>query len=154
MPQTAAPDLDELKQLTYVGTSEAALLLGVEKPRIGRYRRTGLMPEPVCELRASAIWKTRDVLAFKKALDEREEKHVRPQVRIAASRPVDLVGTREAAALLGVEPTRIGRWLRTGRMPPPLERLSATPIWRTSVIEKLRDNLKAEAEEREAARAI
>lgn len=152
MPQIPA-DLDALRQLPYVGTSEAAALLGVEKPRIGRYRRTGLMPEPVAELRATAIWRTQDVLALKEALDSREQKHVRPQFRVNPSRPVALVGTREAAVILGVEPTRIGRWLRTGRMPDPEVRLNATPVWKLAVIRKLRERLDREAAEREAAHA-
>jgi predicted site-specific integrase-resolvase len=149
MPQIVA-DLDRLRHLPYVGTSEAALLLGVEKPRIGRYRRTGLMPEPVAELRATAIWRTKDVLALKAALDSRAQKHVRPQFRANATRPVALVGTREAAAILGVEPTRIGRWLRTGRMPEPEVRLSATPVWRLREIERLRDRIAAANELRAA----
>jgi hypothetical protein len=60
----------------------------------------------------------------------------------------DIVGVSEAAELLGVEKGRISRWqtrgvvLPDGRrvlFPKPIKELRATPIWRRSDIEKLRD---------------
>jgi hypothetical protein len=147
----------EVSELPFVGTSEAAVILGCEKPRVGRYAKNGLMPREVVKLRSTKVWRTDDVIAFRRALDERPNPHVRPVFRVAPSRPVDLVGTSEAADLLGVERTRIGRWLKNDRMPEPLVRLDAGPIWRRSTIERFADKLAEEAEdlarEREAAAA-
>lgn len=44
-----------------VGAAEAADILGVERTRISRYRRTGVMPDPVSELRATPVWHRHDV---------------------------------------------------------------------------------------------
>jgi hypothetical protein len=44
-----------------VGAAEAADILGVERTRISRYRRTGAMPDPISELRATPVWHRRDV---------------------------------------------------------------------------------------------
>jgi hypothetical protein len=66
------------------------------------------------------------------------------------SREVDLLGTAEAAELLGVERSRIGRWrqrgvvLRDGRrvaFPAPLVVLRATPVWRGRDVRALRNEL-------------
>jgi predicted DNA-binding transcriptional regulator AlpA len=43
--------------------------------------------------------------------------------------PLDLVGTAEVSALLGVERPRIGRWIHRGVMPQPVAHLAATPVW-------------------------
>ena len=135
-----------------VGTSEAADVLQCEKPRIGRYIRTGLMPAPVAKLQATPVWLRSDVLALKEALDARESEHTRPKFRVAPSRPLDLVGTREAAELLGVERTRIGRWLKTGLMPEPLVKLRATPVWFRRDVEALAEERAAQQREREEAK--
>jgi predicted DNA-binding transcriptional regulator AlpA len=121
-----------------VGTSEAAELLGVEKPRIGRYIKNGRMPEPVCKLSATPIWRAEDIEAMRDGEDP------------GRVRRLELVGTREAAEMLGVERTRIGRWLRTGRMPAPLVKLKATPVWRASDVRRIAAGLEKEREERAA----
>lgn len=59
--------------------------------------------------------------------------------------PGQLVGTAEAARILDVERSRIGRWRKAGRMPEPIEELDATPVWLRPQVEELR-------EEREAGR--
>lgn len=44
-------------KLDLVGTAEAALdILHVERPRIGRWRKSGIMPEPVGEIAAGPVW--------------------------------------------------------------------------------------------------
>lgn len=53
-----------------VGSVEAAEILGVERTRIARYRKTGQMPEPVAQLRATAVWLRADVEALR---DRRKE---------------------------------------------------------------------------------
>jgi predicted site-specific integrase-resolvase len=56
-----------------------------------------------------------------------------------ASKPYDLVGTAEAAEILDVERSRIGRWKKAGVMPKPVIELKATPVWRRSDIVKMID---------------
>lgn len=41
----------------------------------------------------------------------------------------DVVGTAEAAQILGVKPPMITRWRKSGRMPPPVAELAATVVW-------------------------
>lgn len=49
----------------------------------------------------------------------------------------DLVGTAEAAEILEVERSRIGRWIKAELMPAPVIELKATPVWRRRDIERL-----------------
>jgi DNA-directed RNA polymerase specialized sigma24 family protein len=51
----------------------------------------------------------------------------------------DLVGTTEAAEILGVKPTTISANLRRGRFPEPIVRLACGPIWLRETIEHRRD---------------
>lgn len=44
------------RKLDLVGTAEAAAMLGVERPRIGRWKKKGVLPEPVCEIAAGPVW--------------------------------------------------------------------------------------------------
>jgi hypothetical protein len=46
--------------------------------------------------------------------------------------PVDLVGKKEAAAIVGVHPNNLGRMRG---MPAPEWQLSATPVWQRSTME-------------------
>lgn len=39
-----------------VGTAEAAAMLNVERPRIGRWVSLGKLPPPIAELRATPVW--------------------------------------------------------------------------------------------------
>jgi predicted site-specific integrase-resolvase len=50
----------------------------------------------------------------------------------------ELVGTAEAAEILDVERPRIGRWLRAGLMPDPVQRVAATPLWTRKQIEDMK----------------
>lgn len=49
-----------------------------------------------------------------------------------------LVGTAEAAAILGVERPRIGKWRALGKMPPIVGDLASSPIWLRADIEAMR----------------
>ena len=49
----------------FVGTAEAAEILGVERPRIGRWQIAGIMPEPVVRLAATPVWRRQDILKLK-----------------------------------------------------------------------------------------
>lgn len=39
-----------------VGTAEAADILGVERPRIAKWRRRGILPIPLCDLASGPVW--------------------------------------------------------------------------------------------------
>ena len=56
-----------------VGAVEASEILGVERTRIARYVKTGVMPDPVSKCRATKVWLRRDVemLAASRALNGR-----------------------------------------------------------------------------------
>lgn len=57
--------------------------------------------------------------------------------RMVRVRPGDIVGSAEAADILGVERTRIARYRRTGVMPTPWDELRATPVWLRRDVEKV-----------------
>lgn len=70
-------------------------------------------------------------------------------------RKLDLVGTREAADILGVERPRIGRWKSKGLMPdeavdPPV---SAGPLWYRRDIESMRPWVEANRRRRDVPTA-
>jgi predicted DNA-binding transcriptional regulator AlpA len=44
-----------------VGAVEASEILKVERTRIARYVKTGVMPKPVAKLRATSVWLRADV---------------------------------------------------------------------------------------------
>lgn len=53
--------------------------------------------------------------------------------------PGELLGPKEAAALIGVDRTTVSRWHRAGYTPPPLQELSAfggVPIWTLATLER------------------
>ena len=52
----------------------------------------------------------------------------------------DLVGTSEAAEVLGVKPDTISARLSRKRFPEPIVTLKCGPIWRREDIEHLRDH--------------
>lgn len=67
-------------------------------------------------------------------------------VRRTPSEPGDLVGAVEASEILGVERTRIARYVKTGVMPEPVAKLRATRVW-------LRTDVEALAAQRAAKKA-
>jgi hypothetical protein len=69
---------------------------------------------------------------------------------VARNGDLDLVGTYEAHLILGVERSRIARWLDENahgknKIPEPAARLKCGPIWRRSAIERRLAELAAEA---------
>lgn len=56
-------------RLDIVGTAEAADLLDVERPRIGRWIKQGKMPHPAAVLAATPVWHRKDILAMKPWVD-------------------------------------------------------------------------------------
>jgi hypothetical protein len=62
-------------------------------------------------------------------------------------KPLDLVGTAEAAEMLGVERPRIGRWKKSGVLPDPVAELAAGPVW-------FRDQIEGVLAERERRRRV
>lgn len=40
-----------------------------------------------------------------------------------------LAGSKEASTLLGIERGTVGRWLKEGYLPPPIQRLASGPVW-------------------------
>ncbi len=113
-------------QPVLVGASEAADLLGVEVQRIARYRNNGKMPTPVALLAATPVWRLDDVMAMKDGVSSEP------------SQPEALLGTSEAAKILGVNKSQVSRWLRKGKFPPPRARLAAGPVWTEKQIQFFR----------------
>lgn len=65
-------------------------------------------------------------------------------------RQLDIVGTAEAAELLGVERPRVGRWIKRGVMPPTAADLAATPVWHKKDILKMKAWVEANRRNRDA----
>jgi hypothetical protein len=51
----------QVRQLEVLGTAEVAELLGVERPRIGRWIKRGVMPPTAAVLSATPLWHRRDI---------------------------------------------------------------------------------------------
>lgn len=70
-------DLDSQKNVyvagDVVGTAEAAAVLNVERPRIGRYRALGKMPDPIAILAAGPVWWRADVEKLRDTVEERRK---------------------------------------------------------------------------------
>lgn len=69
---------------------------------------------------------------------------------MAQNGKLDLVGTYEAHLILGVERSRIARWLSENeqgkaKIPPPADRVKSGPIWRRAQIEAKLRELAADA---------
>lgn len=61
----------ERDRIALVGTAEAAAILGVERPRIGRWIGKGVMPQPVAKVGATPLWLREDVEAMRKEVAKR-----------------------------------------------------------------------------------
>ena len=68
-------------------------------------------------------------------------------------KPLDIVGTAEAAEILGVERPRIGRWIKRGVMPPVVAQLQATPVWYRKDILRMKDWVEANRRNRDPVEA-
>lgn len=71
---------------------------------------------------------------------------------------LEILGTAEAAKMLGVEPQRLSKWRKNGvllpsgrrvEFPKPMAELRATPVWLASDIRVLRDWLSEPRQQRE-----
>lgn len=62
-----------------VGAVEASEILNVERTRVSRYIKTGVMPPPLAKLRATSVWLREDVEKF--AAQRREAKVKRERER-------------------------------------------------------------------------
>lgn len=107
-----------------VGASEAAEILGVEKQRISRWRDSGRLPEPAADLRSTPVWRRTTIETIARGDSARTEAML------------NLLGVAEAAAMLGVDRSQIGRWRRAGRFPAPVLELAAGPLWWVEQIEE------------------
>lgn len=117
----------------FVGSAEAQTILQTNAPQIVRWRRRGgVLPPTVAVLKATPIWLRTHVeqLASARAAGDG------PPAYEPLPKPLPrIVGTAEAADILGVDKSQIGRWVRGGRFPEPLQRLAAGPIWeRTTIV--------------------
>ena len=54
------------------------------------------------------------------------------------TRPLEVVGLVEIAAMLGVDRPLVRLWYHRGKLPEPDALLAATPVWRRSTIEAWR----------------
>lgn len=59
------------RKLDLVGTAEAAEILGVERPRIGRWKKSKVLPEPVAELAAGPVWYREQIEGVQEERDRR-----------------------------------------------------------------------------------
>lgn len=55
----------------------------------------------------------------------------------------DLIGTKEAAEILGVRVPQITRLRESGKMPKPCAQLAATDVWHRTDVESIKDGGKA-----------
>lgn len=60
--------------------------------------------------------------------------------------PGELVGSVEAAEILGVERTRIARYQREGKMPPKVAQLRSGPVFLRKDVEQMAEERKARRE--------
>ena len=75
------------------------------------------------------------------------------EIRRTPDEAGDLVGTVEASEILGVERTRIARYMRSDVMPKPIAKLRATSVWLRADVEALAESRRQKAEERARAKA-
>lgn len=72
--------VQEVRSAELLGTAEAAELLGVERPRIGRWRKVGIMPEPVADLKSGPVWLRSQIEGVQ---EERERRRRQPSTAAA-----------------------------------------------------------------------
>lgn len=112
-----------------VGASQAAEILGVEVPRITRWRKAGRMPALAADLKATPVWHRQNV------------EELRDDKPITDLGKLSLVSTAEAAELLGVDKSQVGRWQREDakrrdageeprhHFPEPVAHAGSYPLW-------------------------
>lgn len=77
-----------------VGTAEAAAMLGVERPRIGRWVSLGKLPQPLAVLRATPVWFREDIQAKRESVESRRK----PRRESSGFPSADEIAQREARA--------------------------------------------------------
>ncbi|MET0604206.1 MAG: hypothetical protein ABW167_19635 [Baekduia sp.] len=141
--------------LDVVGAAEAAQILKVEVPRITRWREAGKMPPTVARLKATPLWRFEDIEILR-ANNVWKVSYTRSGRQ---PRQLAVAGLSEAAELLKVDKSQIGRWRREGRfVVPALDKrpagapwkrgdgLGSTPLWMVIDLKRWRDgNLPVEA---------
>jgi hypothetical protein len=124
-------------QLELVGVAEAAEILAVPASRVKRWQTEGRsgtrMPLTVAEPRTGSVWVREDVEALRDGATEFPEREQLP-----------LIGVSDAAGVLGVDKSQIGRWRRRKEFPLPAYELRAGPLW-------MRDDVVAFGARRSAA---
>ena len=142
-----------------VGTAEAADILGVEVPRITRWRIGGKMPKWAAWTAATPVWHRADIEAM------RDRAGRDNTADLPFSGVLDLVGTAECSEIIDVNKSQIGRWRRAGQFPEPcLDRrsdaepagLKGGPLWwREDVraFKRARDAAKRRRAKREEEKA-
>lgn len=60
--------------------------------------------------------------------------------------PGDLLGTKEAAELLGVDRTTASRWKKAGYMPTPFAETATGPLWLRATLETFAAKHRANAD--------
>lgn len=123
-----------------VGVGEVKEIFGVEIQRISRWKKTGKLPPPYAELRATTIWREADIVALKDGAVQDPPWEPVPD-------PPAIVGASEAAVILGVDRRQVGRWRdhppQSGPpFPAPVTKVKATPIWRRTDIEQFAQERK------------
>jgi hypothetical protein len=76
LPSNGAKPEKKQKLPRLLGTAEAADFLGVERPRIGKWLKMGVMPTPVADLAGTPVWTIDQIRGMTK---ERERRRRRPR---------------------------------------------------------------------------
>ncbi len=119
MSQFTPPPLPAL-----AGSQEAAIILGVEVPRITRLRRDDRMPPPVARTAATWVWRADDVLLLAGTKDRRWPQDAPPVPTF------ELIGLAEVALVLAVHKRQVSRWRDAGVLPAPaLEKRDVNDPW-------------------------
>lgn len=117
-----------MKRPDVVGTGEAAKILGVPVPVVNRKKNAGRMPPPAAVGAATMLWHRGDIAKMARSAGEWKG---------GRERPLDLVGTAEAAEIAGVNRSQIGRWVRKNPgFPSWAVRVAAGPFWWRQDIER------------------
>jgi len=74
MPETVTVHRTPESAGDLVGAVEASEILRVERTRVSRYIKTGVMPPPLAKLRATSVWLREDVEKLAKRREEAKVK--------------------------------------------------------------------------------
>jgi ADP-ribosyl-[dinitrogen reductase] hydrolase len=112
------------------GVSEAGEFLGVTSQQVGHRRRDGTFPDPYADLEMGPVWVSADIELVRDGIDIIHATQ--------APDPAVVVGTAEAAALLGVSKRQLTLWRAPNSdgpvLPDPVVVLHAGHVWRRADI--------------------